>query len=236
MASSRQIQSNDRPKHIICFVALPFKDNDTFKYETVLLPALREALELKPYHWQVVRADERYFEDIIQNNIRVWMDRVQVYIADVSDENPNVMMELGYMLWTRETGQPLVVLKRSDTNPTISDLAGFIYTVYPAVSSGDMYDIQKVTDALKKDFARRDDMQNLNKKKEAHYLSALYLEKKFGSGQKLSEYFNTMESVEAASPDEFREKAIAAGIPPGFVGAVRKTIIEELKELRKYSQ
>ncbi len=239
MASRYRKQSSERPKHIVCFVALPFKDSDTFKYETVLLPALREVLELKPYYWQVVRADERYFEDIIQNNVRTWMERVQVYIADVSDENPNVMMELGYMLWTKEPDQPLIVLRRSGTNRTISDLAGFMYTVYPSVNSGDVYDIRRIADALQEDFDKRNDVQNLNKNKEAHYLSPLYLEKKFSFSnavsKKLSEAFNTMEAVEAATTDEFRAKAIAAGISSGFVDAVRETILEELKELKRHS-
>ena len=237
MTNSHQNQTNDHPEHIVCFVAMPFNDNENFMYKTVLLPAVREALELDPYYWQVVRADERIFEDIIQNNVGAWMKRVQAYIADVSDENPNVMMELGYMLWAKQPGQPLLVLKRTGTKrTTISDLAGFIYTDYPAVGGGDRYAIQHIVDDLRKDFAKRTDVQNLNQNKEAHYLSPLYLEKEIGLNQgvaeKLSDKFVTMESVEAAPDDEFRYKATAAGLPPAFIGAVKTAIIEKLKELR----
>ena len=237
--SNLQNQASDGPSHIVCFVAMPFKDSDTFKYETVLLPALRQVLELEPYSWEVARADERYFANIIQNNVQAWMKRVQVYIADVSEENPNVMMELGYMLWTREPDQPLLVLKREGTNRTISDLAGFIYTYYPAVSSGDDYDIQRVADALRRDFVKHADMQDLNGKKAAHYLSPLYLcwhwSQTAGVAKKLSEYFNTTESVEAATRDEFRHKAIAAGVKPEFVNPIREGIIKKLNELKKHS-
>lgn len=240
MIRNDQSQIKDQPKHITCFVAMPFGDRETFKYDTVLLAALREALELDPYYWQVVRADERYFENIIQNNVDAWIKRVQVYIADVSDENPNVMMELGYMLWTRKPGQPLVVLKRYGTSRTISDLAGFIYTYYPDVSSGDVYNIQKIADALQEDFAKRVDLQDLNKKKEAHYLSPLYLERKIGLNRevanKLSVDFNTMESVEAATGDEFSDKANAADLPLGFVNPVKEAITKDLERLRKHSK
>lgn len=236
MTNSHQNQANDHPKHIECFVAMPFNDDENFMYKTVLLPAIREALELDPYYWQVVRADEHYFEDIIQNNVGAWMKRVQAYIADVSDENPNVMMELGYMLWAKQPGQPLIVLRRTGTSRTISDLAGFIYAYYPAVSGGDHYAIQQIADTLRDDFAKHLGMQNLNGKKQAHYLSPLYLGKEFrlsqGVAEKLSKDFVTLESVEAATDDAFRYKATAAGLPPAFIGAVKTAIIEKLKELR----
>ncbi len=125
--------------HIICMVALPFRDNQTFPYETVLLPAIRRVLELKPYYWQVVRADEQYFEETIERNVGVWMQRAQAYIADISDLNSNVLMELGYMRWGRRGGkekQPVVVLERIDaTSHKISDLAGVIRITYPLPSA-----------------------------------------------------------------------------------------------------
>lgn len=240
MTSNLQNQTSVSPGHIVCFVAMPFKDNDIFKYETVLLPALRQALELEPYYWEVARADEQYFANIIQNNVQSWMNRVQVYIADVSEENPNVMMELGYMLWTRKPDQPLLILKREGTNRTISDLAGFIYTYYPNVSNDvdDDFTIDKLTRALRLDFNKRDDMRELNRQKTAHYLSPLYLHKDLylpvDVARKLSEYFNTMESVKDASSDEFDHKAFTAGINPDFMRVIRENIIKKLNKLKNY--
>jgi len=38
------------------------------------------------------------------------MNLAHAYIADISELNPNVMMELGYMYWARKPEQPLIVL------------------------------------------------------------------------------------------------------------------------------
>ena len=84
--TDRQLSPTDQ-QHTICFVALPFKDDEKFKYETVLLPALRKILEGKPYYWQVVRADARYYANTIDRNIAEWIKRAHVYIADISDLN-----------------------------------------------------------------------------------------------------------------------------------------------------
>src|SRR6266496_3462922 len=234
MMNSSQNQISDQPQHIVCFVALPFKDNSSFQYETVLLPALRKVLELDPYWWQVVRADEKYFEDIIQGNVGNWMKRVHAYVADISDLNPNVMMELGYMLWARKPDQPLLVLKRSDVTHHLADLGGFITVSYPLVNANDHYAIRRVADELRVEFAKHEATQRLNRGKQAHYLSPLFFREFQLSNEvaeKLSQNFVTMEAVATMDEGIFRSQATACGLLPLFADAMRSAITDWCKKL-----
>jgi hypothetical protein len=152
-------------------VILHISDN----YRDMLNPEeLRKAI-----NWQVVRADEKYFEETIDRNVAVWMKRSHAYIADISDLNPNVMMELGYMRWAREPWQPVIVLERAHTGVLLdpADLQGIIRMNYPA-SSG-RHDVDEIAEALKQEFAKDESVQKLNRTKEGHYLSPLLLSRKF---------------------------------------------------------
>ena len=173
-AESKQDGKQAYAQHIIAMVALPFNDRETFAYDSVLLPALRSVLEQRPYYWQVVRADEKYFEETVERNVAAWIKQARVYIADISDLNANVMMELGYMRWGRNSEQPVIVLERSDTDHHLSDLAGLIRISYPAATGS--YAIEEIATELASEFAKREDIQKLNGLKQAHYLSSILLQ------------------------------------------------------------
>ncbi len=197
MTITPQSTADDSPKHIICFVALPFEDTEKFAYKTVLLPALRTVLERHPYYWQVGRADDKGFADTIYDNVAAWMKLAHAYIADISDLNPNVMMELGYMYWARKPGQPLMVLERQGTGQHLSDLAGFIRISYPNLS--DRHAIEDVAKALAEEFDKKN-IQSLNATKLHHYLSPLMLEEIGASDQiskALARAYVTMEAFVA---------------------------------------
>jgi hypothetical protein len=174
---------------VICFVALPFGDRKEFRYESVLMPALRMVLERHPYYWRVGRADDELFKGFIYDNVGEWLKRAHVYIADISDLSYNVMMEFGYMLWAKKPGQPLVALERSASTATLpeykdlADIQGLIRTPYPESSS--MFNVglaEIVKDELAKHFRNsfRDnhEMQKLSLVPRQHYLSPLWIEEK----------------------------------------------------------
>jgi molecular chaperone HtpG len=227
------VSADRQSKHVICMVALPFKDNQTFDYETVLLPALRAVLEQAPYCWQVVRADAKYFEETIEQNVATWMKKAQAYIVDISDLNPNVMMELGYMRWARKPEQPVVVLERSDThNGHLADLAGVIRVRYPATSG--TYAIREIVQALETEFIKNESIQNLNRQKEEHYLSPLLLSENFRVNDRaatiLAEAFVTMETFVLADGDDIRRKA--PGLTRGMVNGLKADVDELLEEFK----
>jgi molecular chaperone HtpG len=232
-----EVGNENQSKHIICMVALPFKDNETFAYKTVLLPALRTVLEQAPYYWQVVRADEGYFEETIERNVAAWMKLARAYIADISDLNPNVMMELGYMRWARKQGQPVVVLERNDAkNGHLADLAGLILVRYPAANGN--YAVNELAQALKAEFDKdTGGIQNLNRQKDAHYLSPLLLREKFRVDDQtatiLSKAYITMESFVLADGDDIRRKA--PGLSRGVANGLKEDVVDLLKELKAHN-
>src|SRR2546428_1684857 len=176
--SSNHFSVKDASNHIVCFVALPFNDNEAFAYKTILLPALRFVFEQSPYYWQVVRADDTIFASTIAENIADWMQIADVGIADISDLNANVMMELGYMYW-RKPKRPLFVLERIGTGQHLSDLAGVIRVTYPKVAYGNdpsskNHAITDIAELLKVEFAKRQDIIKILKSvRQHHYLSPL---------------------------------------------------------------
>ncbi len=75
-----------------CFVAMPFKRSFHRSYREALSPALR-AHGLRPIRaWGSLRSEE--YQDLLFSLVR----RCGHLIADVSDGNANVLMELGYAM------------------------------------------------------------------------------------------------------------------------------------------
>ena len=211
-------------KHVVCFVALPFVDTSTFAYHTVLLPALREVLELDPYYWQVGRADDSYFKDTIYENVASWMSQADAYIADISDLNTNVLLELGYMYWGRKPGQPLIVLERSDAPQNPVDLAGVIRIRYHA--QRDSHAVEDVAQALKKEFDKRLDIQKLNTANRHHYLSPLLLSRELHLNdqfvQPLARQYITMEALVTAGVADMRRRV--QSLSPDMARVIHKHI------------
>jgi hypothetical protein len=117
-----------------------------------------------------VRADARYYAVTIDRNIAEWIKRAHVYIADISDLNPNVMMELGYMYWTKKDEQPLIVLEREGTGDHLADLGGFIRIQYKNVEGENP--VKKTADDLRIELEKKnEEFEKLNAARRAHYLS-----------------------------------------------------------------
>ena len=237
MTSGNRIQVGTPAKHIVCFAALPFQDSTAVSYETVLLPALRSVLELYPYHWQVARADDNYFSNTIYDNIAYWLKRADAYIADISELNPNVMMELGYMHWARKPEQPLIVLNYSGAGQSPVDLAGVIRIQYTAQSGS--HAIEDVAEELKQHFSRTQSIQTLNASKGAHYLSPLFLyEVPVGAdpniADTLSRKYVTMEAFISADIESIRFHLQQEGLDLSetIITAYKKEIESYLRKLQ----
>jgi hypothetical protein len=236
MTSNNQISVDDTSRHVVCFVALPFKDSVSFAYQTVLLPALRTVLEQPPYYWQVGRADDNYFKDTIYENVAYWMGKAHAYIADISDLNPNVLLELGYMYWARSHGQPLIILesfeahqKHVDTRLDPVDLAGVIRIFYHLQRGN--HAIEDVAQELKVEFDKRQDIQKLNTGNRYHYLSPLILSNKLQLSNQLAELlaskYLTMEALVNADVTDIRRRIPALNVD--MARMIHKSIMELLR-------
>ncbi len=225
--------------HITCLVALPSEENDG-NFQTVVLPALRQVLELDPFYWQVVCEDEKFFESLEQLNVLAWLKHAQAYIADISSGNFKVMIELGAMLSARKPNQPLLVLKREESTHNFTGILGRIigmHIQYPSTNTSTSHDIDRVAEALRKQILKHgDDKSELNTKKKAHYLSSLLLIKECklekDTAESLSRAFITMQAaVKADQAGTFQSLASSAGLPLHMVNGVKEFITKKLNQL-----
>jgi len=114
------------------FVAMPFsasaaslKMSDAYKLG--IKPALRSA------KYKSLRADEVFEGPDILCNICKQIQESPLCIVDVSNWNPNVLLELGMMYGM---GKRVILLKYREANTVVpSDLRGMLYIEYDSVGS-----------------------------------------------------------------------------------------------------
>jgi nucleoside 2-deoxyribosyltransferase len=229
---------NKTTRHIQCMVAMPFRD-EIYPYNKVLLPALRRVLERVPYYWEVAIASEEIFERIIQRNVVTWMNNADVYIADISDLNPSVMMELGYMLWNGYAEKPLLVLVREDRREEcekrVADLKGYLTIHYPLAASTDESEIDRLTRVLETHINSDKSIQELNRKKKADFLSETFLERDIITPEKaiktLVRHYKSIEDIRDASDEEVYKLLKAIGLGDGAARSLKQDILARWKEL-----
>jgi hypothetical protein len=99
---------------------------------------------------QLLIAADRQYSDRILENVRDHIADADVFIADVTNANPNVMHELGAARFGRPDCPTMLVARKSDNgaSPDLpADLAGHIAATYPANAGP-----QEVADALRPGF------------------------------------------------------------------------------------
>jgi hypothetical protein len=189
--------------HISCFFAMPFDAS----YDP-LLQAVRQVLEDKPYGWQVIQADEQQRGITITENVRGHIARSHCYIAEISDGNPNVFLEIGRMSHYAE--RPLIYLCREDAKDKVAaDLAGIIFSTYAAWNE-QKPNIDGLATQLKKLFDGREDLKLLRASRKKIYLSADVLIRKGECqstiAQALVSRYHTVEDFLAEDPIDVATK------------------------------
>ncbi len=114
------------------FIIMRFRDT---KQHREILAALREALAY--YGLNGLRADDKGYSDSCWSNVKSYLDACDSGIAvfeniDDDDFNPNVSLELGYMMALKK---PVLLLKEKRLQALQSDVVGNLYKTF------DSYDI-----------------------------------------------------------------------------------------------
>jgi molecular chaperone HtpG len=183
--------------HASCFFAMPFKP----EYDHVF-KALRQVLEDRPFYWQVIRADEKQFERTISGNVHEHIARAHCYFVDVSENNFNVGLELGWMQSFPD--RPIILLRRDDSQDVPADIRGAIYVAYPPTNK---LNIGELGDFLRRELGRIEALKKIQGS--THYLSPLLLSQ---SGidpllaEAISNWFSSLEAFLAAAPASIAEK------------------------------
>jgi molecular chaperone HtpG len=219
-AELAKARAGPEARHIVCFFAVPF----SHEYD-VVHSALQQVLEDAPYFWEVARADRKLFERTVPNNVARWIERAHCYAVDISNCNPNVMMELGQIYWGFPK-RPLLLLEREGLKNIIADLGATLRIEYPW---NDRITVEEIVPTLRKKIAAFAEVGNI--RGERHYLSAHAM--RFVKGidpmatKALAERYTTIEEFLEKSPRE-----VAQALPEYLPHSEIVKIIQESLKLK----
>jgi molecular chaperone HtpG len=113
-----------RPDHVLLFMITPFAD----EYRPVEA-AVRRVFEGPPYFFEVQLGRDFTHATRLFDNVRVHMARAHGFVAETSDLNPNVMLELGAMMFSGD--RPVFSLRRHGAISDVpADLNGELFLQY----------------------------------------------------------------------------------------------------------
>lgn len=157
-------QGHKRPAHATFFLMIPFEED----YDR-LEQALRQVLENR-WGCQLFLARDYLFADNIRDNVQAHMEQADAFLAEVSEQNSNVMFELGAARHGAHD-RPVLLLCRPDpgkVKPRLpADLQGLIYCQYDAEQ-----EIEALVEHLEAELRKHDRlMQRLGEDGREHFIS-----------------------------------------------------------------
>jgi molecular chaperone HtpG len=160
-----RISECSQTEHVSCFFAMPFHDS-----YNKLLKVVRNILQDQPYGWEVTRADSEHIGDTIPDNVKEHIAQSHCYIAEVSDSNPNVFLEIGRISHYREQGRPLIYLCKQGVEAPI-DIEGELISYYDP-NLGE----EELMQHLKKELAKKRGFKSLKNIRDKSFLSIAILQ------------------------------------------------------------
>lgn len=107
-----------------CFVAMPYKSPFD-----VVFGAVHQVLGGAPYYWRLARSDDKVEGAELLTGIRRNIAASRRFLADVSELNPNVLLELGMML-EHDAAATVIIVDQKTFRDLPADLRGSICLVY----------------------------------------------------------------------------------------------------------
>ena len=210
-------------EHISLFVMMPFGE----EYD-LLEGALRRVFEADPYHFQVILARDRTIHPNLFDNVKTHMRMVHAFVADVSELNANVMLELGITEGDYEE-RPVFILRQKGSKETPADLKGRLYLEYDLPPEGTDDRVRWLTDQLRKKFGDIEAIEQLRKVKTVRHLSVTYLLDLLNKlsreeAEKLCRAFLTIEKLKEADRASIEEKT---GLPD-YVAVMVETVFQKV--------
>jgi len=160
---ARPVSDGRRPTRL--FVMMPYSQE-----ARLLEDALRHVFEDEPYCFELILARDRTLKPGLFDNVKAHMELVDGFLADISDLNPNVMLELG-MTENDPRNRPVFVLRRHDGLEAPSDLKGRLYVEYTLPAPGAASPSEALAKQLRHAFESIEDTQELLARRRARYLS-----------------------------------------------------------------
>ena len=213
------------------FVMMPFSDESR-----VVEEALLEVFENEPYSFDVILARDRTLRSSLFENVKAHMELVDGFLADISELNPNVMLELG-MTENDPRQRPVFVLRREGSKEPPSDLKGRLYVEYALPPADEKDRVERLAQELRQKFDSIEDIEQLRLRRQARYLSAYYIRGQIKRArltmddkeiERLQKAFETVEELEAADAGQIARKtgfdaSLVAGVVRAFKPKAKKT-------------
>lgn len=125
-----ELQVRDNNKPITIFMITPFSE----EYK-VVEGAVRKVFEAPPYYFRVLLARDYTYDSSLLKNINAHIDLSDAFVSEISDLNPNVMLELGAVLFS-DRNKPIFSLRRSNSEQEVpADIKSEIYIEYTNLQS-----------------------------------------------------------------------------------------------------
>lgn len=208
----KELEETKEPiPYIYCFFAMPFKEECN-----IVFNAVKNILEEEPYGWKVIRADKEQRGLTISSNVESHITNSDCYIADVSEMNPNVLLEIGRMSCYKKGNdvtsnyfRPIIYLCCEDRKDDIpSDLGGYIFYTYALSSSINLLCLStEIKQKLETDLSLKSIRE---KKKKEIYLSPDLLVRhsicNAETASRIAEEYKTVESFCRVDPSTIVER------------------------------
>jgi hypothetical protein len=142
----------------------------------------------------VILARDLHKERRIFENVRAHIAQSHCYIAEISEQNPNVFLEIGKMSHYADESRPLILLRSKDAAEEVpADLRDFLYLEYERVA-----DLDKLIEDIREKLKTKPELQRLRLGKKT-YLSQIVLEEKTEihprTVGKITDRFKTVEDL-----------------------------------------
>ena len=96
--------------------------------------AVREVFEGPPDFFEIVLARDFMNESQLLENIRSHIDAADGFVVEISDLNPNVLLELGAVLIKKDPARPAILLRASDGKEVPADIRGELCVTYQSLA------------------------------------------------------------------------------------------------------
>jgi molecular chaperone HtpG len=220
----------DADQPIRLFMIVPFKEA-----YTAVIDAVREVFEQPPYFFEVIVAKDFMLRAQLLDSLRAHMDAASGFVADITDLNPNVMLELGAALVSSTNRRPVFSLRGSNAAPDVpADIRAELHIPYGSPTDGSAAVALAIRAALERDGKPvHAELLNLLRKRRCRALTATTLGKipfQFSREQvsAIRQFYPTVEKLMSASREEIAAKS---KLKPSSIDMIRAEILDFTAEV-----
>ena len=190
--------------------------------------ALRAILERPPYCFEVLLARDKAIDPQVRGNIQRHIGGADGYIAEISHQSPNVLLELGWIFFEPQLDQrPKLILRHDGSKAPPVDMGGQIHQRYSAPDAADL------TEQLRRAIEAQPSLKALRDQRPARWLSAGLLADLTAIAEDaraaVARAFDSVEQLQAADDRAFAEALRRVGRPDlAMVGPIVRSHLEAL--------